>query len=384
MAAALDAAATQVIQAIRGRKGKAVVLVLDVSASMTNGRRLHYSVAALQRIVRVGTQVGDTVAVFSFDASPTLVLKPTHIGKESDKQIVVDRIPTVSNNTVGSNIRWAHHEALKLLAGRDDPYQVCILVSDNQHDAPPEDDPSYADYLKYYVPGTLAHPDTAESRDYARLRDRFTGVRHVTYGIGVDVSIVGQVRELPPPKRTPAWIYAAWAAAAVLLLGVVWAAVFAVRRAAAARKSVQSPITVHLRDVSPGAKGPAFRGDKAVDLGPQDSFELGGPPFASGKVVPLPGVPTREPLARVRRDGPRFTIEALVPRDRAVVQVDGVDVVQGQPARPIRLGQTIALRVPMVGGLDKQVHLLFTDAASAQEAHQAEEVVLNPDDASPY
>ena len=177
----LDAQATQIAQKIAPYKGKYVVFVLDVSGSMTNQGRLQASNEALAKIVREGTRVGDRVAMFSFDVSPELLLKETTIQKESDKKILIDRIPTVSSNTVGSNIRWAHHEALKLLEPSECPYQVCILVSDNLHDPPGETDRFYPDYLNYYIPGTMEAPSTPQSNDYARLREKFRGGTRLTF-----------------------------------------------------------------------------------------------------------------------------------------------------------------------------------------------------------
>lgn len=383
VASTLDAAATRIISAIRGRKEKAVVIVLDVSGSMTNAHRLRHSVAALARIVREGTRVGDTVAVFSFDTSPTLVLKETRVKKDADKKIIIDRIPTVSNNTVGSNIRWAHHEALKLLAPSRQPYQVCILVSDNRHDPPPAGDPYHPDYLKYYVPGSMETPDTPESRDYARLREQFTGGTRATYGIGVDVLETGAVRELPPPPRTPAWVYAAILLAVAVLAGGGWLAARAFGRAAAARKAAQAPLTVVVRDVSPDAGTRSFGGDTRLDLDAEDSFDLGGVPFGTGKVVTLPGIAVREPLARVQRHGSHLVIQALAPRETAVVLLDGAELEAGAGARPLRLGQTVSLRVRVMAGIEKRVDLLLTDTQSVADQPR-EEVAFDPSDASPY
>ncbi len=376
--------AGQIAQKIAPYKGKFVVFVLDVSGSMTNQGRLQASNEALATIVRNGTRVGDRVAIFSFDVSPELLLKETVIQKESDKKILIDRIPTVSSNTVGSNIRWAHHEALKLLEPSECPYQVCVLVSDNLHDPPGETDRFYPDYLNYYIPGTMEAPSTPQSNDYARLREKFRGGTRLTFGIGVNISETGAVQELPPLKKTPAWVWLAAAAAVVALAGAGWVGASAWRRAAEARQIANSPMNVVIRNVTPDGTASPFSAETHLVLQPNESFTIGGAPFGIGQVVSLPGAMMKEPVARVHRRGLSFSLEALPGQETVAVYVDGIEAVPGGDAIPIRLGQTISVRYRVMTGIEKSVDLLFADPQAVAEQPATEEVSFDESHQSPY
>ena len=64
---------------------------------------------------------------------------------------LIDELPKAPAPGHGTNIRWPHHEALKLIAREHLCPAVVVLLTDSFNDRPDLTDPNYPKYLSYYT-----------------------------------------------------------------------------------------------------------------------------------------------------------------------------------------------------------------------------------------
>jgi hypothetical protein len=261
-------------------------------------------------------------------------------------------VPGQVTQTEGTNIRWAHHQVLKMLEERRPAHSYIVVVTDSFNDSPAHDDPQMANYLKYYDPKSLTHyPDTPENRDYERLLRERHQLRVETLGLGVEIDEdTGRPKE-QWPKATPVatepaateetprnetapssfnpwWLVAALAVGALLLLG------------ATVLRPMLSAEDVALVEGSRQAGPFRMRSGSVV--------ELGGTGHGDGAFgVPIPG--TASPVAYLRRGGGAYRLELAPPpeRDPPEIKVNGEKV---QKTQPLRFTDEIRVRVPRPEG----------------------------------
>src|SRR5947209_8805636 len=151
---------------------KTVVVLFDVSGSMEKNDTLVNAREATIKLLRGAVRPGDRVVFTAFDNAPHPILDRP-VRTDADLQAVIDAVPGQVSQTEGTNIRWAHHQVLKMLEERQPEHSYIVVVTDSFNDPPGRDDPGMAEYLKYYDPKSLTHyPDTPENRDYERLLEK--------------------------------------------------------------------------------------------------------------------------------------------------------------------------------------------------------------------
>jgi uncharacterized protein (DUF58 family) len=185
---------------------KTVVVLFDVSGSMEKNDTLVNAREATIKLLRGAVRPGDRVVLTSFDVAPSTLID-RRIGSDADLDAVVDRVPGTVSRTQGTNIRWAHHRALRMLAAHPPAHSYVVVVTDSFNDSPAAADPRRADYLKYYDPASLTrYPDTPENRDYERLLAKRNQLRVEALGIGVliDEDTGRPVERLAAPPRASA------------------------------------------------------------------------------------------------------------------------------------------------------------------------------------
>jgi hypothetical protein len=338
------------LEAVQARLGsvspKTVVVLFDVSGSMDKNDTLVNAREATIKLLRGAVKPGDRVVITAFDVAPKTVIDQ-RVGGDADLQAIVDAVPGHVSQTEGTNIRWAHHQVLRMLEKMQPAHSDIIVVTDSFNDPPARTDPRMSDYLKYYDPKSLTHyPDTPENRDYERLLRKRHQLRVETLGLGVEIDEdTGRPKEQwpkatpvseetpPPPEpvRNPApssafnplWIVAGVVAAVVALL-----ALLVLRPMLSAEDVV---LVDGARQVGP------FR------MASGSTVELGGAAHGDGAFgVPIPG--TAAPVAFLRRGGGAYRLELAPPpeRDAPEVSVNGEAV---QKTHPLRFADEIQVRV---------------------------------------
>lgn len=191
---------------LAAQKNKTVVLIFDISGSMVGAKMMPRAREAAVNVVREGVRPGDRIALFTFGAGFQKVFD-TKLESNADKAELVSQVPTSTGQGAGTNIRKAHHEALKIInAGLPNPGYT-ILITDSFNDEPKKDDPSYPDYLRYYTPGgqLTKYPRTEENQQYERLLERLKQSGKLKqYGIGIEVAENGRpIERLPKAAPDP-------------------------------------------------------------------------------------------------------------------------------------------------------------------------------------
>ena len=191
--------AAQIAQRIQPLHPKTLVLVFDVTQSTRAGGVFSRERAGAATLIEDGCRIGDRIVLLKFGTAYKTVFDKT-LAENADKQALVDQIPPSVEPGRGTNIRWPHHEALKMV-DKDLPRQgVIVLLTDSFNDRPAPADLAYPDYLDYYtLKGLTDYPKTRENRDYERLlRTLAASGRVKQYGIGVGIAPDGR-----PIERLP-------------------------------------------------------------------------------------------------------------------------------------------------------------------------------------
>jgi hypothetical protein len=337
---------------MRAVSPKTVVVLFDISGSMEKGETISRAREATIELLRGTVKPGDRVILTAFDVKPETAADQAIRG-ETDLQSVVDRVPGTLSTKQGTNIRWAHHRALRAIEQRAPEHSYIVMVTDGFNDPPATSDPNRADYLKYYDARSLTrYPDTPENRDYERLLGKRNQLRVEAFGIGVLIDEdTGRPREqfAAPPIRTteepapaeeqprnetppaafnPWWLVAAVALVALLLLGIML-----LRPMLSAEEIV---LVEGARQAGP------FR------MGSGSIVELGGTTHGDGAFgVPIPG--TTAPVAFLKRSGGSYVLELAPAGEGAApeVKVNGETV---HKTHPLRFSDEIQVRVPRLEG----------------------------------
>ena len=201
---AQDAPATlspeQIAAQIKPLKAKTVIFVFDVTESTRHGGVFSNERAASATLLSEGCSPGDRVILIPFGTGYKTVFDKT-LASSADVRPLIDQIPPAPVPGHGTNIRWPHHEALKLIARDQACPAVIVLLTDSFNDRPDTTDPNYPKYRSYYAlnKALTVYPDTSENRDYERLLRTLTakGCLH-QYGVGVGIASDGR-----PIERLP-------------------------------------------------------------------------------------------------------------------------------------------------------------------------------------
>lgn len=352
------------IRELRGVKGKLLAFVFDVSGSM-KGENLRRAREATIALIREATGPGDRVALYTFGAGYRTVFDTT-LASEAQKRELIDQVPSRPGEGAGTNIRKPHHEALRLAERLEPKPAAIVLLTDSFNDQPRVDDPAYAEYVKYYLPGGRLdkYPDTPENRDYERLLGKMRRTsRFRVYGIGVRIDESGRpVERLPQaapsvePVATPAPSRFSSVAPAKSdsnlpwLLGVL--AALALAGIAAAVVFLNRPMPVRIAGGPDGPKDFSLKGNAPVRLGGD------GAKFAADAYT-IPGV--KEPVALLRGGRGQMTVApSPQPAGSARVFHNGLPL---EKPGPLRYGDEIRVVVPEPSGagVPKEYRLKFAD-----------------------
>ncbi|MCC6444470.1 MAG: VWA domain-containing protein [Armatimonadetes bacterium] len=343
--------------AASGDGPKEIAVVVDKSGSM--GESLQAAKDLVAALIRKVIRPGDRFSLINFDSRPETVIEREEV-TDANKEDLVSRLPMTWSTQRGTNIRWAHHEALKLLDRSQAPgAKFLILITDGYNDAPAQDDLDYATYRLYCDDrNPQALPDTPESKDYRRLLEKMGRARNFhTMGIGVEIrqnepqlipvtgkseasglervqpaldearvkieEVTGQ--PAPPPaqeKHSAPWAMIALAAVVALALLI-----------ALLLKALTAPVWIRMAQISPQDKGNV----RFYILRPGGTIEIGGASQESQHAFPLPGVAAI--AATVKRAMKGFT---FVPESGVSAYING-EAVAG--AAPVRIDDSIRVVV---------------------------------------
>ena len=190
---------THIAGEIKPLAHKTVIFVFDVTQSTRHGGVFTQERAATSTVLRLGCSPGDRVILLKFGTGYSVVFDKTLINS-SDIDPLIDQIPAAPEPGHGTNIRWPHHEALKLITRDALCPAVVVLLTDSFNDRPDPTDPNYPKYLSYYtLKGLTVYPASLENSDYVRKLDRLSrkGCLH-QYGVGVGIAPDGR-----PIERLP-------------------------------------------------------------------------------------------------------------------------------------------------------------------------------------
>ena len=178
---------------------KTLILVFDVSASTKNGGIFGQERAASATLLRQGCVSGDRVILETFGTAYKQVFDMT-LQSSGDASALIDKLPQDIEPGHGTNIRWPHHEALKVINDGLPKPGVIVLLTDSFNDRPLTTDKTYTDYLNYYtLKGLTVYPESAQNRDYERLLAKLKDSGKLTqYGVGVGIADTGR-----PIERLP-------------------------------------------------------------------------------------------------------------------------------------------------------------------------------------
>ncbi len=189
----------QIARQIKPLTHKTLILVFDVTESTRHGGVFTEEREAAATLLRQGCSPGDRAILLPFGTGYTTAFDKT-LTSSADVDALIDQLPAAPAPGHGTNIRWPHHEALKLIARDNLCPAVVVLLTDSFNDRPDLADPNYPKYRRYYTLRSLTdYPDTSENRDYERLLRTLTakGCLH-QYGVGVTLASTGR-----PVERLP-------------------------------------------------------------------------------------------------------------------------------------------------------------------------------------
>jgi len=178
---------------------KTVVFVFDVTMSTSTGGVFEREREATATILRHGCKQGDHVVLIKFGTGISTVFDTT-LSESVSADSLIDKIPPAVEPGAGTNIRWPHNAALRLIeADRPNP-GVVVLLTDSFNDQPLKTDPNYPMYRAYYNLYKLTvYPKTPQNRDYeGLLRELYRQHRLHEYGVGVAIARSGR-----PVERLP-------------------------------------------------------------------------------------------------------------------------------------------------------------------------------------
>ena len=184
---------------IKPLKAKTLILVFDVTQSTRHGGVFSQERAASATLIREGCSPGDRVILTPFGTGYKTVFD-TKLKSLADADALIDQLPIAPAPGHGTDIRWPHHEALKLASREHLCPIVVVLLTDSFNDRPDLDDPNYPKYRAYYtLKGLTVYPATSENADYERLLAKLlrSGCLH-QYGVGVNIAADGR-----PIERLP-------------------------------------------------------------------------------------------------------------------------------------------------------------------------------------
>ena len=345
-----DAIAAQ----IKPLKDKTVIFVFDVTESTRHGGVFSEERVASATLLRSGCSAGDRVILIPFGTGYKRVFDTT-IKSPADADTLIDQLPTAPAPGHGTNIRWPHHEALKIIAQEHLCPAVVVLLTDSFNDRPDLTDPNYSKYRAYYtLKGLTVYPDSPENRDYERLLQQLTqkGCLH-QYGVGVALAANGRpVERLPvgpgegdssagDTTETPTILSASGPAASHSLLPLILGSLLAALLLALLAWYLLSrrPVPVRLRL---GAK--ALPRD--YRLTPGASLALGcAPGAASGSQDTFPLAGLAAPVALVRAERGGLSLVPSPPSGDASPALYHNGLLLQQPA-PLRVGDDLRISVP--------------------------------------
>jgi len=340
---------------IKPLKDKTVIFVFDVTESTRHGGVFSEERAATATLLRSGCSPGDRVILISFGTGYKRVFDTT-LKSPADADGLIDQIPPAPVPGHGTNIRWPHHEALKIIAQEGLCPVVVVLLTDSFNDRPDLTDPNYSKYRAYYtLKGLTVYPDSPENRDYKRLLSQLTQEACLhQYGVGVAIASDGRpVERLPvglgegdsdtdDTTETPTVLAEAGASRPHSLLPLIIGGILAALLLALLAWYLLSrrPVPVRLRL---GAK--ALPRD--YRLTPGNALALGGAPGAASgtsDTFPLAGLAAPIALIKAERGG-----LSLVPSPQSgdvspTLYHNGL--LLQQPA-PLRVGDELRVSVPV-------------------------------------
>lgn len=184
---------------IASQSPKTVVFVFDVTGSTRTGGVFEREREATATILRRGCKVGDHVVLIKFGTGVATVFD-TVLSESVSASSLIDQIPPSTEPGAGTNIRWPHHEALRIIDGDAPNPGVVVLLTDSFNDQPVKSDPNYSKYRAYYNLYSLTvYPSSSENRDYVRLLSKLRRERRLReYGVGVAIARSGR-----PVERLP-------------------------------------------------------------------------------------------------------------------------------------------------------------------------------------
>ncbi len=349
---------------IKPLKAKTLVLVFDVTESTRHGGVFSEERAASATLLRAGCSPGDRVILIPFGTGYKTVFDTT-LKSPADVGGLIDKLPTAPAPGHGTNIRWPHHEALKLASREHLCPVVVVLLTDSFNDRPDLTDPNYPRYLSYYtLKGLTVYPNSAENKDYERLLAKLlrSGCLH-QYGVGVTIAANGRPIERLPvgpnqgdsgtgtTTEAPTVLAASGTGkpssslplilggllAALLLLGLLW--YFLSRR----------PVPVRLR-LGPKSLPRDYR------LTPGASLALGGVPSVtstSQDIFPLAGLAAPVALIKAERGGLSLVPAPADTDPSPALYHNGLKLQQPAPLRP---GDELRVSVPATASEAEREH----------------------------
>ncbi len=184
----------EIVSALKAKSPKCVVLILDVSESMTVDSYNRKMLDATQTILADGMSEGDQVVLYTFGPSYKKVFDETPQTPAARRKLL-EMVPLKPEPGEGTNIRQPHHEALKLAhASGKTPF--IVILTDSFNDPPKNTPAAYTEYQKYYTPGKLdTYPRTSENTDYESQLAWMASSGGQTFGIGVEILPSGRPKE---------------------------------------------------------------------------------------------------------------------------------------------------------------------------------------------
>ncbi len=346
---------------------KTLVLVFDVSASTKTGGIFAQERAASATLLRQGCAPGDRVVLETFGTGYQTVFDKT-LAANADKDALIDQLPGDVQKGQGTNIRWPHAAALKLIAETPGRPGAVVLLTDSFNDRPLPTDPNYPKYLAYYtLKGLTIYPDTADDREYERLLRtlKATGRLH-EYGVGVGIAPSGRPIErlpvgpgqgdqetdtttqvptvlAPSGQETPHRSYILPIGAGVLVLLLILLFLFFVPR--------PTPLRLKLGD-----KGTPrdFRLKRGAKIGLGGTLTNAAP---GDDVFPLAGLSAPPAFIQGERGGALLLPAPNAPADVAVFH-NGLRL--EQPA-PLRVGDEIRIALPATETTPPREHRVHSE-----------------------
>lgn len=190
----------QIAARIHNVSPKTVVFVFDVTASTRANGVFSDERAATATILRNGCVPGDHVVILKFGTNVVRTVDTVLKSNSESASIAENSLPPSIEPGHGTNIRWPHHEALKIVKHDLPNHGVIILLTDSFNDRPVLSDPNYSKYLDYYsLKGLTVYPHTYANRQYEKLLLSLHS-RAALSEFGVHVSIAPSGR---PIERLP-------------------------------------------------------------------------------------------------------------------------------------------------------------------------------------